>query len=90
MTNASIMESMDCSDQNTEPKMLGSTKKAYEDFSLSMGFHTGLICIGVYRLIIRKLIYLLKNGQNKSDRDFSAPNDPYGSFSSKRWLVWDP
>jgi hypothetical protein len=31
-----------------------------------------------------------QNGQNKSDRDFSAPNDPYGSFSSKRWLVWDP
>jgi hypothetical protein len=58
-----------------------------------MGFHTGLIFIGVYQLIIRKLIYLLQNGQNKSDRDFSAPNDPfagYGSFSSKRWLVWDP
>ena len=31
-----------------------------------MGFHTGLIFIGVYRLIIRKLIYLLQNGQNKS------------------------
>jgi hypothetical protein len=26
------MESMDCSDQNTEPKMFGSTKKAYGDF----------------------------------------------------------
>ena len=32
MINASIMESMDCSDQNTEPKMFGSTKKAYEAF----------------------------------------------------------
>jgi len=26
------MESMDCSDQNTELKMFGSTKKAYGDF----------------------------------------------------------
>jgi len=32
MINASIMESMDCSDQNTELKMFGSTKKAYGDF----------------------------------------------------------
>jgi hypothetical protein len=32
MINASIMESMDCSYQNTEPKMFGSTKKAYGDF----------------------------------------------------------
>ena len=32
MINASIMESMDCHDQNTEPKMFGSTKKAYGDF----------------------------------------------------------
>jgi len=30
--NASIMESMDFSDQNTELKMFGSTKKAYGDF----------------------------------------------------------
>jgi hypothetical protein len=44
-----------------------------------MGFHTGLIFIGVYRLIIRKLIYLLQNGQSKSDRDFSAiPSGPGG------------
>ena len=35
MINASIMESMDCSDQNTEPKMFGSTKKAYGDFCLA-------------------------------------------------------
>ena len=38
-----------------------------------MGFHTGLIFIGVYRLIIRKLIYLLKNGQNKSIVIFRLP-----------------
>jgi hypothetical protein len=32
MVNASIMESLDCSDQNTEPKMFGSTNKSYRDF----------------------------------------------------------
>ena len=32
MINASIMESMDCSDQHIEPKMFGSTKKASGDF----------------------------------------------------------
>ena len=32
MINASIMESLDCSNQNTEPKMFGSAKKAYGDF----------------------------------------------------------
>ena len=32
MINASIMESMDCSDQNTEPKMFRSTKISYWDF----------------------------------------------------------
>jgi hypothetical protein len=32
MINASIMESMVNSDQNTEPKMFGSAKKAYGDF----------------------------------------------------------
>ena len=32
MINASIMEYMDSSDQNTELKMFGSTKKAYGDF----------------------------------------------------------
>ena len=32
MINASIMESMDCSDQNTEPKMFGSINKYYGNF----------------------------------------------------------
>lgn len=31
MMNASIMESMDCFDQNSELKMFGSTKKAFGD-----------------------------------------------------------
>ena len=32
MIDASIMESMDCSNQNTESKMFGSTNKSYVDF----------------------------------------------------------
>jgi hypothetical protein len=32
MINASIMESMDCSDQNTESMMFGSTNKYYGNF----------------------------------------------------------
>ena len=53
---------------------------SHRTYYVSIGFHTGLIFIGVYRLIIRKLIYLLQNGQNKSDRDFAAPNDPNYHF----------
>jgi hypothetical protein len=32
MIDASIMESMDCSNQNTEPKMFGRIKQSYVDF----------------------------------------------------------
>jgi hypothetical protein len=38
-----------------------------------MDFHTGLIFIGVYRLIIRKLIYLLAPTKIQNQRCLGAP-----------------
>ena len=77
MINASIMESMDCSDQHIEPKMFGSTKKASGDFCCVPGCSNQ---IGNDKMNEWKplyyLIFLLQHLLCS-----------YGSFSSNRWLV---